>query len=50
MFGYSASINTGPEFNSQEKCERAVAVITQSANDHLALGMVRKPWCVRIDK
>lgn len=50
MFGHGYNINTGPEFNTLEKCERAVAIIYQSGNDKLNIGSVRKPWCVRIEK
>ena len=50
MFTYGSNINTGPEFSTLEKCEHAATVITQSANDRLAIGVIRKPWCVRIEK
>jgi hypothetical protein len=49
MFTYGSNVNTGPEFSSLEKCQRAADVITQSANDKTFVG-VRKPWCVRIEK
>lgn len=49
--GYGYSINTGPEFHTKEKCERAATVITQTVNDRLTLGSVRPAlWCVRIEK
>lgn len=50
MYGYGINIVTGPEFTTLEKCERAAAVITQSATDRLTIGSIRKPWCVRIEK
>jgi hypothetical protein len=50
MFTYGSNINTGPEFSTKEKCERAAAVIAQDASDRLTLGAIRKPWCVRIEK
>jgi hypothetical protein len=50
MFTYGSNVNTGPEFKTKESCEAATAVITQSANDRLPIGYVRKPWCVRIEK
>lgn len=50
MFTYGSNVNTGSEFSSLEKCQRAADVITQSANDRLTIGIVRKPWCVRIEK
>ena len=50
MLGYGGGINTGPEFNSKEKCERAAAVVTQYVNDRLTIGGVRPAWCVRIEK
>lgn len=50
MYGYGINIVTGPEFNTLERCERAAAVITQSANDRLTIGSIRKPFCVRIEK
>ena len=50
MFTYSTNISTGSEFSSQEKCERAVASILQSANDRVFMGHIRKPWCVRVEK
>lgn len=50
MFSYGTYISTGSEFSSQEKCERAVASITQSANSRMLMGSISKPWCVRIEK
>ena len=50
MLGYGGGINTGPEFNSKEKCERAAAIVTQYANDRLTLGGARPVWCVRVEK
>lgn len=50
MFTYGSNVNTGSEFSSLEKCQRAVDVITQSANDRMTIGSIRKPWCVRIEK
>lgn len=50
MFTYGANINTGPEFSTLERCERAAAVIAQSGTDRVTLGGIRKPWCVRIEK
>lgn len=50
MFTYGSNINTGPEFSTLEKCEHAATLIAQSGNDRLALGIIRKPWCVRIEK
>ena len=50
MYGSGSNIVTGAEFTSQEKCERAVLAIKQSADDKLTLGAIRKPWCVRIEK
>ena len=50
MFGYGINIVTGPEFTTQAKCEQAATIIAKSASDRLALGEVRRPWCVRIEK
>ena len=50
MFANTSHINTGAEFSTQEKCERAAAVIAQSATDRLTIVTIRKPWCVRIEK
>ena len=50
MFTYGSNVNTGSEFSSLEKCQRAASVITQSANENLTIGIIRKPWCVRIEK
>lgn len=50
MFGYGPNIVTGPEFVSQEKCEKAALAITQSADEKVTIGRVRKPFCVRIEK
>jgi hypothetical protein len=48
MLGYGGGINTGPEFNSKEKCERAAAVVSQSLKDRE--GGLRPVWCVKIEK
>ena len=50
MFTYGSNINTGPEFSSLEKCNKAAESITQSANDRLTIGVIRKPWCIKIEK
>jgi hypothetical protein len=51
MFTYGSNVNTGSEFSSLEKCQRAADVITQSANDRMTIiSGIRKPWCVRIEK
>lgn len=50
MFTYGSNVNTGSEFSSLEKCQRAADVITQSANDSMIISGIRKPWCVRIEK
>ena len=50
MYGYGINIVTGPEFNTQEKCEQAATVITEAANNRLTIGSIRKPFCVRIEK
>ena len=50
MFTYGSNINTGPEFTSKEKCEKAAEVVAQSGSEQLTLGSIRKPWCVRIEK
>jgi hypothetical protein len=42
-------VNTGSEFSSLEKCQRAAEVIAQSASTKV-IGNVRTPWCVRIEK
>lgn len=49
-FSYGLNLVTGPEFTSQEKCERAVSVIAQSGTERLTIGSIRRPWCVRIEK
>jgi hypothetical protein len=43
-------VNTGSEFSSLEKCQRAAEVIAQSASTKLMFGSISTPWCVRIEK
>lgn len=50
MFTYGSNVNTGSEFSTLAKCQRAADAIAQSANDNLTFGTIRKPWCVRIEK
>lgn len=50
MYAYGNTINIGPEFSTQDKCERAAVAVAQSSGNQALVGTIRRPWCVRIEK
>jgi hypothetical protein len=50
MLAKASTLTTGPEFTTQEKCERAAVAIHAAADKEHWLGPIRKPFCVRIEK
>lgn len=50
MVAHGNNFSTGPEFSTQEKCERAVVTIHEVVDKKFWVGPVRKPFCVRIEK
>jgi hypothetical protein len=50
MLANGSTFTTGPEFSTQEKCERASQLIYKAAHDKRLIGVTLPAVCVRIEK
>lgn len=50
MFGYTANLVVGPEFKTQELCEKAAATIKAEADARVMFNNRQTPFCVKIEK